>query len=75
MSERDPSPNSLRPVDGEFKLSDDVRVKWCRENGHPQAFLNLSLSAKDKQRREHFQCLCGSVKSVREKDAATGRKE
>lgn len=54
----------LRPIDGEFKHSTAARAKWCRENGHPQAFLNLSLSAKDKQSREHYQCLCGSVKST-----------
>jgi hypothetical protein len=51
---------SLRPVDGQFVHPPSVRRKWCRENGHPLALLNITESAKTGQRVQ--QCICGKRK-------------
>lgn len=50
---------SLRPVDGEFVHSPAERRRWCKANGHPLAFLNVSKSTKDVR---HEQCICGKRK-------------
>lgn len=47
----------LEPIDGKFKHSVAKRRQWCVNNGHPLAFLNLSLSAK--YGRDMWRCLCG----------------
>ena len=47
----------LEPIDGKFVHDGSARERWCRENGHPLTFLNLSLSAKCG--KEILRCLCG----------------
>lgn len=58
----------MRPLDGEFRASAEVREKWCIDNWHPQIYLNVSKSA-NRPGVQVFQCHCGAVESEQQKAA------
>ena len=53
---------AMRPVDGQFVHSPEVRGAVCEAAGHPVDYVNVSVSAK--VGREIRMCHCGEVDEV-----------